>query len=303
MKNIKRKYRGIKVPYAYYDSSISKSGYIYKDKFYADLNELFKDFVGFYLNYHVLVNTEEVIVHGLEDVAELLILNYPNAKIPSKYKDEYSEMEYRFLMRLLKHLEKKDFIKPEYHELKPWFFRNFDSYKWYRANKEMQQYKDVIFPKKVYSNVYKREVYVLRGEIMGLFSALDEVVSEGLYYKYRGEFDGESVSNSHQHRFENVIDRIFYVYNDFEFCDDKEKFYSRQEVKFLEALIKRLEELSYKTLDKIFVDRNFFYSKECNVYWRYVDEKKHIKAFLMSLKLKRTFKTAKKEELRNHKLI
>ena len=70
---MKAKYRGITVPYRYFDKSRNYTYYVYKDKEYHDLSKLFKAFVGSYLTYHFEVKEKEIEVHNLSEVLDNLI--------------------------------------------------------------------------------------------------------------------------------------------------------------------------------------------------------------------------------------
>ena len=85
---MKRKYKNITVPYFYFDDKNNNSYFIYQDKEYTKLNELFKDFIDDELTYHIEVKDKQKEVHNLEDVVELLINNYKTFKIPRKYYEE-----------------------------------------------------------------------------------------------------------------------------------------------------------------------------------------------------------------------
>jgi len=171
-KIMKRKYRNITIPYYYIDNKKDIRGYIFKDKLYLENNlyNLFKDFLGFYLDYHIEIKSKIIVVHSLEEVAELLLNNYNTFKIPQKYKEDFSKNEYKQFIKIQRFLQEN--TKPEpfkelivkdckvntYQKIK-YYFRN---YRYNKMIKEMKKY-DYKVPTKIYSKSYKRYFYVVNG--------------------------------------------------------------------------------------------------------------------------------------------
>ena len=105
---MKLKYKNITVPYRVCNNDKPYMYYIYQDKEYTDLSELFTDFIGSYLTYHFEVKGKEKEVHNLSEVVEELVKNPGSFKISEKYHEEYSEDEYNYIFTLQKKLLNKN---------------------------------------------------------------------------------------------------------------------------------------------------------------------------------------------------
>ena len=73
---MKNKFKNITIPYKYYNKKDNYTCYIYKDKEYTRLNELFKDYVNFELTYHFEANGNLKTVHNFDDVIDSLLTIY-----------------------------------------------------------------------------------------------------------------------------------------------------------------------------------------------------------------------------------
>lgn len=301
---MKRKYLNITIPYKYYNNKTLENGYIYKDKFWTNLNDLFWNFLGSFLSYHVLVNNEEIEVHSLEEVIYYLTKYPNNFEIPNKYKNEYSNIEYKSINKFHKDLLNNNLEIIEYYPLKKWRFRKFDDYRWYRALKEAQKYKDVIFPIKVYNKVYKREVYVLRGEIYkSLIYALEHISRLSFYYQYNGDGKKDSYNHNHSHEFELVIDRVIED-KDFKIYDFQEEFYSKQELELIKKLQLKLTKMNFERIDLYYnsLNKNNLKKKWYDKIRNYEKEKKYLRAFIYEKKVRYLENKIKKYNLSNYKI-
>lgn len=301
---MKRKYLNITIPYKYYNNKTLENGYIYKDKFWTNLNDLFWNFLGSFLSYHVLVNNEEIEVHSLEEVIYYLTKYPNNFEIPNKYKNEYSNIEYKSINKFHKDLLNNNLEIIEYYPLKKWRFRKFDDYRWHRALKEAQKYKDVIFPIKVYNKVYKREVYVLKGEIYkSLIYALEHISSLSFYYQYNGDGKKDSYNHNHSHEFELVIDRVIED-KDFKIYDFQEEFYSKQELELIKKLQLKLTKMNFERIDLYYnsLNKNNLKKKWYDKIRNYEKEKKYLRAFIYEKKVRYLENKIKKYNLSNYKI-
>lgn len=304
---IKRKYRDITIPYPYCYYKKGLSGYIYKDQFYSndELNDLFNDFVGFYLNYHIEVNSKIEIVHSLDGVMELLLDNYNNFKIPNEYKDDFSEDEYQQIMKIQKGLKENTKIKKQTeiivdskkikHRRK--IIDSMKNYHFYKTLKEMKNYQFSI-PERVYSKYYKRHFYAVEGEVYwNLLTAFEDLYNIGFYYQYCGDGIDKFSDHYHSHEFEYVISDAINKSNEFQIYGFQKQFFSKQEINFLESLVQKLKDISYHPIEDDLYKGSLAleYNKLC-------DEGKVIKAFLCDKKINRDIKRIKKEKLKNHKI-
>ena len=60
---MKHKYSDITIPYYYNYKKKYCDVYIYKNNYWTDLNALYTDFLGIYLNYHIKIKKEIIVVH------------------------------------------------------------------------------------------------------------------------------------------------------------------------------------------------------------------------------------------------
>ena len=149
---MKKKFKNITVPYYYCDKKNNTTYYIYKDNKYYKLNDLFKDFINYELNYHIEIDKKEIILHNLSDVIEELVLNPKSFKINKEYYEEYSIDELSYIKKLQKKLLNNE-LKPLYERnIEPKYsFRDLKEIKYILFTKDIfKKYKDIIIPKKIY---------------------------------------------------------------------------------------------------------------------------------------------------------
>ncbi len=306
---IKKKYQNITIPYFYanYDKDIV--GYIYKNEFYSEdnLNNLFNEFIGFYLNYHIEINGKLQIVHSLEDVAKLLLDNYDNFVIPLKYKDDFSENEYKEFIKVQKFLKEKKhpkfneptIVKEYEHNIFRKLKNFFHNYHWNKFLEEMKKYNYDI-PTKVYSKQYKRYFYIANGQpYWSVLNAFEEIYFISFYYQYNGDGINEYSNHFHSHDFEYIIRDVIDFTNEFQIYEFQKKFFSKQEINFLNALKEKLINMNYKPSN----NNKFLYNGPlAKKYYEYYDKNKYFKAFLYDKKLQRIVKNNKKQDLINHKI-
>jgi len=297
---VKRSFKNINIPYHYYDKVKLRSGYIYNNKEYFDLNLLFNDYVGSYLTYHFEINNELKEVHNLSDIANYMLENYETFEIPDKYKDEYSQDEYKYFNSL-----KRDLLNDKL-EKSPFMYRPMkfkDIFKYpidYLVFLELKKYKDVSMPKKIYSKILKRDVYVLYGEFYeNAMYALTSIFYGSFYYQFSGDGVENSCEHSHQHDFEAVIDDIFSNFDNFIIYDFQKQFYSKQELDFIDKLVNKLKEDNYTSI--FYKKSNDDFDKTYEEYKNFKDNKKHFKLFILNIKDYFKSKKFKKDVINSHK--
>ncbi len=294
---MKRKYKGITIPYLYYNKKENYTYYIYKDKEYTDLNKLFLDFIGVYLTYHFKIGQELYEVHNLNEVLDYLLKNKKDFKIPNQYKKEYSEEEYNYLNKLQDKL-----INDKLHiENKQNFEANkkmFNNRKLYQFTKEINdKYKNRIKPQKIHSKIFNHDYYVVAGNAyQSIYSALDEVFTENLYYEYGGTKSKNNRSHFHTHSFDELINLIFQNNREFKIHTNQQSYYSEQELIFLNKLAQKLKELGYHSVKENLTELDaseYFFLKDNHKYLslliynikNYFADKKYQKAVLKSHKI------------------
>ena len=295
---MKKKLKNITVPYYYCDNKNNTTYYIYKDNKYYKLNELFKDFINYELNYHIEIDKKEIILHNLSDVIEELVLNPKSFKIAKEYYEEYSEDELSYIKKLQKKLLNNE-LKPLYERnIEPKYsLRNLKEIKYILFTKDIfKKYKDIIIPKKIYSNYYKNYYYVSNGYAFdNIIYALEEVYNNSLYYQYGSKVSGLE-NHFHSHSFDEVINSLFYVFDEFKILKSQEEFYSKQELDLLKKLCSKLKKLNY-------IPYKSNYSNEDYEEYRYLkDNKKYIKLLIYNIKLSLKDIKDKKERLKSHKI-
>lgn len=295
---MKLKYRNITVPYKLFDKKENYTYYIYDNKKYTDLNELFTDFIGSYLTYHFEVKGKEKEVHNLYEVVEALVKNKDTFKIPKKYLEEYSEREYKYIFDLQKKLLNDKLsiqYDPEY-EFK-YSKREFGNKKYYNFSKEVyEKYRKVVIPKKIHSDIYDKDYYVVAGRAYEkLLDALGEVYDGTFYYQFGGTKNPNNRTHAHSHEFEDLIGLIFCNSSNFKIHVFQREFYSNQELAFLEKLSIKLKELKFHSPErKLDVDvEEYFYLK---------DNKKIFKLMLHNIKYYIADYKYNKEVLKAHKV-
>lgn len=295
---MKKKFKNITVPYYYCDKKNNTTYYIYKDKKYYKLNELFKDFINYELNYHIEVDKKEIILHNLSDVVEQLVLNPKSFKIAKEYYEEYSEDELSYIKKLQKKLLNNE-LKPLYERdiNKKFRLRDLKEIKYILFEKDIyNKYKNVIIPKKIYSNYYKNYYYVSNGYAFdNIIYALEEVYNNSLYYQYGSRTTGRE-NHFHSHTFDEVIDMLFYYYDEFKILKPQEEFYSKQELDLLKKLCNKLKKLNYKPYRSIYTEEDY------NEYRYLKDNKKYIRLFIYNLSNDIKDIKDKKEILKSHKI-
>lgn len=295
------KYRNITIPYFYNYKKKYSETYIYKNKYWFNLNDLFIEFLGFYLNYHIKINENIVVVHSLEEVASTLLLNYPNATIPKKYKNEYSSKEYLFFEKMLCNINELKQDRKIILNMENITF-SLKDYWWYKANKSVRKENKTNLLYQTYSKVYHENVWVLNGTITPLLRAIEEICNIGFYYQYSGDGKNEYSYHEHQHEFENVIKDVFFLGEKFVVYDFQKQFFSKQELFFLKALKAKLENIGYIVDFTKNYNENFYYSDLCQIYWQLRDQNRKIQAYLVFRKIKKKHKKLQKMFLKNHKI-
>jgi len=298
---IKNKYRNITIPYFYANYNQNISGYIYKDEFYSknNLDSLFNDFIGFYLDYHFEVDGVISTVHSLEEVAEGLLNNYNSFKIPSQYKEDFSDSEYKAFIKAQEFLKENKQLVIEKNAITN-NFKNKNS-PWNKLIKEIKGYNNTR-PIKVYSSVFKRYFYVANSyPYWSLLSTFEEIYGVGFYYQYNGDGIDEYSDHQHAHDFEYVIREALERPHDFKIYKFQEQFFSKQEIKLLNAITKKLKSTPYESNISYYND--ILYNGElAHKYYEYRDKKRYFKAYLCNKKIKRIIKANQKKRLENHKI-
>lgn len=242
-------------------------------------------------------------------MAELLLNNYRTFKILKKYKNDFSEREFEQFIKIQKYL--KEGTRPEpfekvivkdnniniFQKIK-YYFKN---YRYNKMIKEMKKY-DYKVPTKVYSKSYRRNFYVVDGEpFWSLLSAFENLYQIGFYYQYNGDGIDEYSKHSHQHDFEYVIYDVINNPNEFNIYEFQMQFFSKQEVNFLNALAQKLKDISFVPCSHEYENDYLYKGPLANTYYKYRDDKKWIKAFLINRKIQLIIKRNKRKKLQNHK--
>ncbi len=296
---MKLRYRNITVPYFMYDANDNYSYYIYNDKKYSDLNELFKDFIGLYLIYHFEVKDKEREVHNLSEVVEELVKNPDTFKISDKYKEEYSDDEYKYITKLQEkiinnNMKIYDSRKYQFNYSKS----EFGSRKKFNFEKEIyDKYKDVKIPKKIHSDIYDKDYFVVAGRAYEtIFGALDEVFIYEMYYQFGGSKRENNQSHSHAHEFEEVIRMIFDNNSKFKIHVFQRQFYSKQELIFLEKLSQKLRDMKYKSVVRKYEKSDW------EEYCYLKDNNKYLSLLINNIKFYLKDKKFAKDKLKSHKI-
>lgn len=295
---MKLKYRNITVPYKIYDQKENSTYYIYNNKKYYNLNKLFMDFIGCYLTYHFEVKGQEKEVHSLNEVVEALVKNKETFKIPKKYLEEYSEREYQYIFDLQKLLLKD---KLEIHYNNEYEFKysrkEFGNKNYYNFSKEVyEKYKKVVIPKKIKSDIYNREYYVVAGRAYErITDALGEVYDGTFYYQFGGTKNPNNRTHSHSHDFEDLIWMIFCYSSSFKIHVFQRQYYSKQELEFLSSLSEKFKKMNFHSVErKNNIDvEEYFYLK---------DNHKIIKLFFHNIKYYIEDKSYERAVLKAHKI-
>lgn len=296
---MKKKYKNITIPYHLYDKKENFSYYIYDDKKYYQLNELFKDFIDYELTYHIEINNKEKELHNLPDVIEQLLLHPKTFKISKKYNNEYSKDELSYINHLQKQLIKKEITltyDPSYYY--KFCLRDIFNLKNILFNKKIyKKYNHIILPQKIYSKEYNHYYFVTSGYVYdNVIMALEQVYNNSFYYQYGGPNRENYYNHFHAHAFNEVINDVFNCFDKFKIHKFQEEYFSNQELELLNKLCSKLKSLKYKPYYRLFLESD--YEEYCYL----KDNKKYIRLFFHNLK--DYFKDIKdrKEILKSHKI-
>ena len=291
------KYKGITVPYEYFDKKRNYVFYAYKDKDYHDVAKVFKAFVGSYLTYHFEVKDKEIEVNNLSDVLDNLIRFSDTFKIPSKYKDEYSELEYEYIKGLLDAI-KKDKLSINYNPEFRYSKKDFKTAKIYRFSKEIdKKYNDVVLPKRIKDKIFNNDYYVVGGvAYQSIYYALEVVYEGGLFYQFGGTKNPNNRTHQIAHNFDDLIGLILKKSSKFVIHEHQYDFYSKQELEFLNLLSNKLNEMGYKSVEPKYEEE---YTEEYN-YLK--DNRRYLGILLNNIKYYLKRKRTKKAQIKSHKI-
>ncbi len=296
---MKRKLKGITVPYLYYNKRKNHTFYIYKDKEYKDLYKVFTDFVGTYLTYHYNIKEKTHEVHNLSEVIEALLNNKKTFSIPNKYKEEYSVEEFDYLMQLqVKLIDNQLKIANNQSFEQKFTLKNVKEYRLYKFNKEIyEKYQKVSIPKKIHVDYYNQDYYIVAGNAYeSIYHALDEVYENNLYYQFGGTKKENNRSHLHSHSFDDLINLIFKNSNKFKIHTFQQQYYSKQELKFLNKLAEKLKKMKFHSIEKKADEldyKEYFYLK---------DNKKYLRLLLHNLRFYKEDKAYQNKVLESHKI-
>lgn len=296
---MKRSLRGITVPYSYYNKKKNYTCYIYNDKEYTDLNELFNDFIGTYLTYHFNIKDKTYEVHNLSEVLEYLLKNNKDFSIPKKYKKEYSQDEYEYITNLQEKLQNEK-LKIENNQLfeQKFSLKDLMQYRLYKFTKGVfEKYKKVAIPKKVHSEIYDRNYYVVAGNAYeSIYHALEEVFNDSLYYQFGGTKSENNRSHFHSHSFDDLISLIFESSSKFKIHVFQQQYYSEQELLFLNKLADKLRKMKFHSVERK-IDQ-----LESDEYIYLKDNKKYLSLLIHNIKFYNEDRRYHKEVLESHKI-
>ena len=296
---MKLKYKNITIPYQYYDKKYNRFYYIYKDRIYTDYNKLFQDFLGFYLTYHFNIKDKEYEVHNLSEVLEYLVKYKEDFKIPKKYKEEYSQEEYKYIDKLKKVLVENS-LRIEYDPERELIYskKDYGTRKIFDFSKEVYiKYKNTKVPKKIYSEELNSDCFVVSGNYYySIYRALDQVFDYSFYYQFGGTKSQNNRSHFHSHNFEELIDLIFKTSTKFKIHTSQREFYSDQELEFLTKLSDKFKKMKFKSIERV----------HDNIEWQeynYLkDNKKYLSLLIHNIKFYNEDKKFEKERLQSHKI-
>lgn len=284
---MKRKYKNIKIPYSYYDKVKGCYYYVYNNKYYNNIYDAVKDYLDYKLTYHFIYNNILIEVYDLGQVCEYILLK-GSFSIPDKYKHEYSLIEYQELNWLYKNINK--IVFNEYYYQKPSLkYLLEEPISCYLKYKYYKLYKNCNYPKKVYSKFLKKEVFVYKGYI---YYTIDDILELNYYYEFNKPLN--SGYQVHEHEFNLVINEVFYSLNEFKIDKEQEQFYSKQELIFLDKLVKKLKD------DKF--DSSILKRKDSYEEWKYLhDNHKYFKLLIYNIKNYFSNKKKNREILKMYK--
>ena len=294
---MRKKYSGITVPYKHFDFRRNYTYYIYQDKEYTDMNKLFKAFQGSYLTYHFEVKEKEIEVHNLSEVLDNLLRFYDTFKIPTKYKKEYSDLEYDYIKGL-----KEDLIKgtlqvgynPDFKYSKK-DFKTVKKFKFCRAID--RKYNDVVIPKKIKDSYFKNEYYVVGGvAYQSIYRAIDVVYEGELHYQFGGTKNPNNRTHSQAHSFDDLIGLVFEESTKFKIHVHQQDFYSEQELEFLQKLADKLNTMGFESIEPT-------YEEEYTTEYNYLkDNHRYIGILLNNIKYKLSERRHERAVLKSHKI-
>lgn len=294
---MKRKLQGITVPYQYYDYKRNYVYYVYKDKEYTDLAKVLKAFISYELSYHFEVREKEVEVHNLSEVLDNLLKFSDTFKIPSKYKDEYSSLEYDYIKGLKEAID-KDKLKVNYNPEFTYSITDFRSPKLYRFSRDIDnRYNNVVIPKRIKDSIYNQEYYVVGGAAyQSIYHALDVVYEGEIRYEYGGTKNPNNRTHRQVHNFDDLIKAVFKNSTKFLIHVHQQDFYSKQELELLKKLAERINEMGFKSVEKP-------YEKEFTEEYNYLkDHHRYIGILINNIKYKLSLKKYEREVLKSHKI-
>ncbi len=296
---MKLKYKGITVPYRVYDNKENYTYYIYNDKKYTDLNKLFMDFLGSYLTYHFNIKDKEKEVHNLSEVLEAVIKYKEDFSIPNKYKKEYSTDELKYIKDLKTKLVKNE-LKAEYEPDKEFKKSLKDIKHWKQIDFEKfvyEKYSKVYTPKKIHSEYFDKDYYVVAGSYYeDIYGALEQVYNNSFYYQFGGTKSRNNRSHQHSHSFDDLVARVFNTSSKFKIHTNQREFYSEQELEFLTKLADKLQKMKFHSPEHI----QDTLDAEEYIYLK--DNRKYFSLLINNIRFYKNYKKYEKEKLNAHKI-
>ena len=294
---MKAKYNNITVPYQYFDKKRNYTYYVYKNKEYHDPAKVFKAFVGSYLTYHFEVKDKEIEVHNLSEVLDNL-LRFPDTfKIPTKYKEEYSELEYNYIKGLLEDI-KKDTLKINYNPEFNYSKHDFKTGKIYKFCREIdKKYNDVVVPKRIKDRIFNNDYYVVGGVAYeSIYRALDVVYEGEMHYLFGGTKNHNNRSYSEVHNFDDLLTQVFKKSTKFIIHVHQQEYYSKQELEFLQLLADKINEMGFKSIEPKYEEE---YTEEYNML---KDQHRYLGILLNNIKYYLKQKRHERAVLKSHKI-
>jgi len=296
---MKKVLKNTNIPYHTYDKKDICSCYIYNNKKYYDLNLLFNDYIASYLTYHFKISNKLITVHNLNEVAIFLLENYKTFSIPDNYIIEYSKSEYEYFIKLQNHLLKNQLNRERLNHKKMKFKYILKYPKDYLVSLEIKKYKDTNIPKKIYSKILKREIYVLYGNFYNdIFYSLYYIFNGSFYYQFNKDGIEDNSNHSHSHYFEEVIDKVIKYFDEFKIYDYQKQFYSKQELDFINKLLKKLKQDKFTSIHY----KNYYdYFDKTYEEYKLIPNKTRLKLFIFNIKDYFKSKKLEKEIIKSHK--
>lgn len=265
---MKKYLKGVTIPFIYFDTY--SSYVIYKDKKYSFIEDAIFDFLHVTLNYHLEIDGEIITVHSLEKVIEQIVI-YKGKVIIDKYKDEYSSIEYRFICGLIDSFRKDQLHYLPYEKFR---LRKYDIFhlKYLLFRLEISRYKNK-FPKKIYSKILKRHIWVYSGRFSySISDAITEFYYDSFYYQFAGNGCGDETKDHHvhEHEIKYILTYIINHFDAFKIYDYQKEFYSKQELEFMNQFLLKLKSMNYHS----YIDHTQKYTYE-----EYKDLKNHKRYF------------------------